>query len=503
MSTHIGIMTGQNTGNLTPAIQLSATKFIAIETDFAREQNWALRFIRVARENGIEEIKRQPLKDTESADIAEMTELFTKYCKDEQQITFNITGGQKPPQLALWNVFNRRLDEGFTNDKAVYIGFRKGVGYLEYWWQKDGKLKHKEIPCSVPYRITDLLALSGIDVVDNNNKQVLYRRSKNGAQQAESRTIDVNDYLEDATFRSFMYQVGNEISINLMRQETTPDKLYAHWNQQRPLYTKAIHKKIENWTDPALEQIKNFSRDKDKVETLEATLNQLREKKSADKIFRLIEKKTRKFQQNELNRDDIDISDSALLQKVFTNNKSIQLNYKNFKKVTSYEKPATYFEAVLQKRFLEQLSSYDHYVSDVMANVSVKDSETHKTIAEHDILIATTFGTLISVDAKVFTITSKDLDARLYNLFQSGGAYAKFVLAFPFYTQDIEEGSLLAKPILNGLRRLVGNNRELYVCGNTTNSIKKTISLGNEPNTLPMTLKNFDFFLNDQKLIAQ
>jgi len=70
-------------------------------------------------------------------------------------------------------------------------------------------------------------------------------------------------------------------------------------------------------------------------------------------------------------------------------------------------------------------------------------------VAEHDVLVADRTGTLTSLDAKTFAETQKELDARLLNLNQASGRFARFIVVFPYFRSDLSEPWF--NPVLRGL----------------------------------------------------
>lgn len=85
---------------------------------------------------------------------------------------------------------------------------------------------------------------------------------------------------------------------------------------------------------------------------------------------------------------------------------------------------------------------------EVLKNVKLAGGEkSGTTSAEHDFLMATKKGTLVSLDAKIGELPQKDLDARLLNLSRGSGAYAKFCVIIPLdqelYNQDLVQDHLL------------------------------------------------------------
>ena len=105
-----------------------------------------------------------------------------------------------------------------------------------------------------------------------------------------------------------------------------------------------------------------------------------------------------------------------------------------------------YFEQIVQNDVAKILrhNSPNHHVTEAWANVRVKNRR-GKEIAEWDVVLVTDFGTLIILDAKTGTFSSKDEHARLFNLERATGFYGEFWLVIPYLLEDMRDDGFYAK----------------------------------------------------------
>lgn len=128
----IGVSTRQNTTNLVPFLQLSGEKLILLETDLAKKMGWS---------KGIKRVIQGRKKTCDiipigsGTDLINLEALITKTVNNDlksnpnQRIWWIFGGGQKLQQLAQFNHFTCRLDQGH-DDMACYTEPQERSTYI-------------------------------------------------------------------------------------------------------------------------------------------------------------------------------------------------------------------------------------------------------------------------------------------------------------------------------------------------------------------------------------
>lgn len=495
MNVHIGVVSRQNTGNMTPAIQFGAEKFIGIETDFAIEQNWKNGISEVASRHSIQQVELVHISEQKTSDIAYLSDLIYTFCSSYDRVLFNITGGQKPLQLAMWTAFQKRADDGKFDDQAAYVKFIGNKAQIDIWDIVDGKFNYSSVVANVAYSIKDLLNLHGFDI-DENHFEALYKSDKRHLSTKKEKVLDLLEYDD---FRLFMSEIGFSHPMG---------ESYSSFNNFSE-FEVFIKQNLDRIINSLLELLQKG----DDFKSYKIALKKS-DLKKANKKSREIAKRVNGFAYNrnlllkiikliksiiydEHEYPKIALADYPSLKPYYTDT-HIPLSNESFKKLTNINKPSYYFEEVIQTRIVDMvLTSEESSISEIAGNVNVFKGAS--IVGEHDILIATKYGTLISIDAKIFTIEKKDLDARLHNLFNSGGTYAKFIILFPYYAEDFETDNIPIE-VKKTIRNLLFQNRTFYVLNNKDHTRTKRVNMKYEKNVDTVALKNFEYILDDLEL---
>ncbi|GMU86203.1 MAG: hypothetical protein AMXMBFR48_14450 [Ignavibacteriales bacterium] len=410
----VGVATEQNSTNILPALQLKINHFISLETSGAARANWSsgLEELLADRNVGFEKLVLLPAEDSRiDIIISKIREMLKEYSNFE--VIWNLGGGQKPQQLAMWQCF---LTSQLVNviQSACYTNPVKHE--IELWSLAENNLTYKTIQLKNELPAEDLLKLYGFKT--SGSRQIYSKWNKDNKP--------VNEKLwEDKKFREFSFRVPAVKEDEDMQLDNLVRKVsFELLEREKKELAKTIEKTVKG-LKPSIDTMLNANPlqagnsilkaiRKKEEEILRSSLPFKRMKTQSSKVF------------NNLSRDYFDGND-------------IILSYDAFKQMTGRANPARYFEFVLECRIQSVLEKDNHHILYAYSNVEVYTNDSKVLVAEYDILLVTEWGTLIALDAKTFEFERKDANARLFNLQQAGGRYVQFIPVIPFDPDDCSE----------------------------------------------------------------
>lgn len=420
----VGVSTEQNIANIIPAIQLDIKKFIIIESSQAHDKKWA---------KGLEEVlkKRKIIVDfiilnkDEDSHITKISEKIKQKLDAEPSspIVWNVGGGQKPHQFAIWQTFNERKKE----DIVCYANpFTKK---LEKWYYENQNLEFDDTQnTSVHLSAEEILTIFGYSIKNNNKTELIYKKG-----QVINLKNPTKDLLSYDDFREFLFRLP---SINT--PNTDEESRYTVEDVLRKLISNKsrFEKKIKQRLSTL--PLKNFA-SLNAQESLSATLrNFLIGKRNKDgtitrqTIYNLL------LDAPQVNK--ITIKDKAL--KEILSSDFLKIEQQTLEKISEFKKTSFYFEQIVVQRIKALLDSEDtkHNIVEAYANLEIsKSGNEQEQAAEYDVFCVTDKGMLFAFDAKTFDFERKDSDARLHNLLQAGGRYVNFFPVIPYHPEDVEK----------------------------------------------------------------
>ena len=126
--TMVAVTTARNITNAIPAINSNIESITFINTPIGRKKKWGVGIKKVLQARGIAVNTPISLTHANEARIDLIIKEIEKNISDEP-IIWNLGGGQKAHQLAIWEVFRKR---GNSHDIAVYTN--QSTKQNE-WWQ--------------------------------------------------------------------------------------------------------------------------------------------------------------------------------------------------------------------------------------------------------------------------------------------------------------------------------------------------------------------------------
>jgi hypothetical protein len=123
----VGVSTEQNTTNLVPFIQFGGNHLILAETDEAHAANWTQGLAKVVTEYRGKQFTSISIGIGDN--LAQTSTVLSEKLKSFPSICWNFGGGQKIQQLALFDLFTKRLREG-KEDWACYSEPKNRLTYI-------------------------------------------------------------------------------------------------------------------------------------------------------------------------------------------------------------------------------------------------------------------------------------------------------------------------------------------------------------------------------------
>jgi len=408
----IGVSTAQNTTNVLPALQLKVDYFIAIETSKATKNNWSLGMNSVLKKRGIKVLSPIQLKKEEDSRI----DLIYKQIKDisleETEVIWNLGGGQKAQQFAMWQAFMHRSKQGI-NEVACYANpENKKIELWEFDKEKN-ELEYFDENTNSTLTAAEIFEIYGFQLeIENTN--LLYSNDK--TKNSNQKLYELLDYQD---FRKFFFNLPKTSPANESNQNLLSKKEFVEMATKiDDAELKKIFKKLKKNNQPINESVVVPQLRKEIVNRMKALFN----KPPSNKKIKIFDTKLKEKLYN-------------ITGKEF---EYLEVSYRFFNTFfPNYSKMSFLFEEMLSEKIQNILLNNKNYVLEAYTNVNL--SKDKNVIAEYDVLLVTKWGTIISIDAKTFGVAKKDIDARILNLRKGAGRYIEFALCFPYYLSDIDK----------------------------------------------------------------
>lgn len=392
----VGFTTEQVTSNLVPIVQTKATHFVAVDSHRAREQRWGEGLEQVLRDRGVRH-DRISLDRQDETSVGGLRDAVEKGLKAlglwAEPIGWVFGGGLKIQQFAAFMLFLERTASGMAD-----IGFyadADGRTLVRLRRNADGQLTEERETTAVDLKVSEILQAFNYTV----------RLSHRMPVESDQVNAEYHRFITDSTYRMVWLQ---RFERRAMDEETSVDNLLKKIGNDataKKTFRIRSERSIMQWLDSLSfpEEQRNLSNDTFR-------------KQCVARIVRTCL--------------DSDTWREALYpEKCF---EPIATN------IGTYNNFSRYFEQLVICRVRDVLASNPSAnVVDLESNIEVF-SRDGGPVAEHDILIARRNGTLTSLDVKTFGIEKKDLDARLMNLRNASGRFARYVLVFPWFIEDLD-----------------------------------------------------------------
>ena len=452
----IGVSTGQNTANVVPLLQLNAKSIMLIETSLANSKQWSFGCNHVLQQRGIDIQPPLILDQQHSSRIDCIKQELSDILKKESNVLFNLGGGQKAQQIAIWEVFSQRNN---PDDRVCYANMDNGD--LEVWGKHHDDLFMESDVLRSPLRVEEILDVFGRCVTSFDDEPKNFRgelfqfyseteQLKNiihGIRKSK-KIDDYEAYNNDKNIQQKIFLWNNVAWLNKQCKiinchikyddlASNIDSLSQGFIEKVKNYAKLRHyfslpeipSHLGQYSSGLSKKIRALPVSKKHIGTL--TLPYL-----GSALFKCLS-----AMQDELKgAKDTDV---LTINDTFTCLPIGRMSFHEFSaKVADKATAGFVFEEIFYDWFVN-CTEYSKSFVDVKKNVMVRSDSSQATVdAEHDLLLATKRGTLVSIDAKTGVLPKKDLDARLYNLEQGSGQYAQFSLVVPLDQKLYQSGKV-------------------------------------------------------------
>lgn len=207
----IGVSTEQNSSNLVPAIQLGISSFMPIETSRANGEGWSTGLIQVMQSHSIRVTEPVILKSDQDSRIDEIIRVVRQRLPTSEPVIWCLGGGQKPQQLACWQLFLGRNQAGIP-DRACYAN--PVNQQLETWLIFRNEPKLETTTLSVNLTAEEILTAFNYRLLKTDKSVSIY---------PVSGLDPVTDFYSNSEFRGWMKAVysqlpsSTDISLNEFR----------------------------------------------------------------------------------------------------------------------------------------------------------------------------------------------------------------------------------------------------------------------------------------------
>ncbi len=387
----VGITTSQNTTNAIPVIQLKASDYLPINTGRALKEGWNNGLMDVLTSRGISVHEGVFLNNKESTNVKVIVDKV-KFALMENglwdyPILWNIGGGQKIHQLALWFLYQQRRKK---NDKLVYAEpFSGTLSIIEY----DSDIRQNIMVLRSDFTIEELLKIyKNLEVVEGEHR-IGIKRDKAWAMVENRYKVSGSG---DVSCKDEIKSVFRKSVENVLKDYQARSRFDVFWNRLKSRVGSEIakrDKKCKYYVDTIFEKTDFKTKIRNSYDN-----KRFSPKAAAIEIESIVVKH---------------------LQGLLNNSKG------------------NVFEKGVQGLVFDYIRMFDpnrSFFVDVGFNIKVEDPKNPgNVIAEYDTLIATSKGTLLSFDAKVGFQGQKAKDwlARRLRIERAGGIYAKWIAVIP------------------------------------------------------------------------
>lgn len=422
----VGITTEQATANLVPALMLGVGWYLAVDSAHALKNAWGVGLARLLDARlGLDRHARVSLGEASTIEAIMAVVRDTIAQSPARPRAWCLGGGTKPHQIAIWRLFVKRFNAGHTADLAVYAEPRDRETFLIGLRRDDtGQLHLVEtsLPTQVSLKVSEVLMAFGREGLCPQGRSLLA--------------------LPDVTEET-------EAEFTRFRSEA------AYRQRWFALSVAGPSAYLESQTGTRLELLEALAQKGPKqrlVEQLRATLAPRRFSVRPLLNPRFLAEWPRKRLTDGGPSLSVELgTDPGGLENLVRACLKVVLDPGKVANALAWTQPpaidnpftkgerfAQYFEALLAHRVAKLRDSRLH--PDGRVNVSVRRVGAVRDEQEHDVLLSTNAGTLLSLDAKTFDAELKDMNSRLLKTKAASGNFGRFVLVIPYFVDDFAGG---------------------------------------------------------------
>lgn len=461
------VSTENNIVNVIPIKQFKIKSVYVISTDRAEREGWTERMINLLNES-VNFIKIKANKDLEK-NIILFSNLLSDKLSGENNLIFNISGGQKLMSLILHNIFINRKDK--CNDFVMYT---EGNSQKIYIYDKE--MKFDSVPMNSNLRIEHILELYNASLKEG--KEIFPDYDEDSKKKLEVGIKAYNYFISNKRFRElfFNYMKKREIKDNEIKNF---DELRGKIGNMLKIYSESID--MSAIESSHLIRLQNLilavydALDRMDINQLEEIRNELAAFEFnyvfddiKNKIIKIITNGiVSNFESNEivlldnLSKEEyneiVNIINDIEGKIQPSSDKTIYK--KDVEKISFIESPGYLFEwmiagkinRILQKdvRLRSMINSVHYSVKISGGTKDLESEEDPQKImnAELDIVITTKYGTLIILEMKTFKLKHDVARGKEYLAKKRSGPYGRAIIVSPLLSNEsLEDENLYFLP---------------------------------------------------------
>ncbi|MBI5194643.1 MAG: DUF1887 family protein [Nitrospirae bacterium] len=446
--------TGNNTINMIPALQLGIRSVFIISTEYT-EKGLTQRLIEVLKNYKIES-KRLIINKGLEKDIISLTAFLLDKATNCEKIAWNISGGQKIPNIAFLDVFRKRIDDGCKEDVILYTEAKPpeiwilGVNYQPEHFRSNADLS-----------LSDILHLYGSTI--DESTELYPSPSAEVLKKIHTGRLAIQYFKDYEWFREIFF--------------TSMKPLYAYAKNRKEV--EDLVKRSLNEAKPTIAEIgltmtgyENFVKDMDSFigEIIKGTIRIEEAQKKAKRLTilgkpqELYNNYWNSIKKNVVERviENIEHEREKLLQdpvkeeqkgEIISAVRSIggeiedisgNIFYKNDLKRLSNFKPGILFEWMVASHIADVIQENDNVKNSIVSiHMGVKTKKAgdpgSKIDTEIDIVITTKFGTLLFFEMKTYEFSGDIVKSKENTAYKKSGPYGKAIMVGPLLKSMVQE----------------------------------------------------------------
>lgn len=217
--------TGNNTVNMIPALQLGIKSVFIVSTEHT-EKGLTQRLIDIMKNYNISTERITVGKDIEK-NVIPLTDHLLKSTRHFKKIVWNITGGQKIPIIAFHKAFQKRIDDGFTDDVILYTEASPPA-----IWYLGSDYKTEYVRSDAALSLSDILHLYGSNI--DADDRLYPEPSEEILKKLQTGRQALKYFMESEWFREIFFKSMKPNEAYTKKREEVEDLIKHSLNNVKP-----------------------------------------------------------------------------------------------------------------------------------------------------------------------------------------------------------------------------------------------------------------------------
>lgn len=438
--------TGVQTVNLIPAIQFSVKNIVILSTPLTEKQGLTERFIKVAGSRNIK-CEKLLITENEEKNFSKLSSKLFDICKSYPKILWNISGGQKIPSSALLLAFQKRIESDFKEDKVLYV-----EATPPEIWYIDSQYNRFWVKTSAPISLKELLYLFNYETL--NDEERIYPDPRADVKEK----IDIGRkalkyFKNNEIFREAFFNYMKSPESSIRTREDLREAIRKALNELKP-ELRAIRIRRTGYEDLEL-KIKHLISSLDENRDIESLRRHIAPLKLIQRPDEIYEDYWNSIKLAVIDRiiKSIEFEEIKLVNTELTGQKKKELMEqikdlggditssgellfkKDVKSFSAFRSNGILFEWMVAAAIYDEIQSdsdLKECVTEIYHGVKTKRlNSPDRHDAEHDIVIVTSFGTLIIIELKTYEFSGDLAQAQEALAYKKSGPYGKALIIGP------------------------------------------------------------------------